>query len=104
MFLNLGRTRSQEVVSVSDIGCSLLSKHYFSANLCISLEIAGTALVLGPPLLAKFGVVLAVKFLTDLVVYPLLIIFRFAKDVKRKLFGNSEVNGEGVNGNSSSSS
>ena len=63
----------------------------------------GTALVLGPPLLAKFGIVLAVKFMTDLVVFPLLIIFRFVKDAKKKLFGKSALNGEDVNGTSSTS-
>ena len=58
-------------------------------------------MVLGPPLLAKFGIVLIVKFLTDLVVFPLLILFRFAKDVKRKLFAKSELDGEDVNGTAS---
>lgn len=46
-----------------------------------------TALILGPPLLAKFGIVLMVKFLTDLVVFPLLFLYRICRLMKRKISG-----------------
>lgn len=45
-----------------------------------------TALVMGPPLIAKFLVVLTVKFMTDVIVYPLLWTYRLAKRMKNKLF------------------
>jgi hypothetical protein len=65
-----------------------------------------TALVLGPPLLAKFGIVLLVKFLTDLVVFPLLFLYRIIKSLKNKIVGlfvkKDTMKGDGVNGNSSS--
>ena len=44
-----------------------------------------TAVLLGPPLIAKFIIVLLVKFLTDLVVFPLLLLYRFARSIKKKL-------------------
>eukprot|EP00531_Pseudo-nitzschia_arenysensis_P019612 CAMPEP_0116135076 /NCGR_PEP_ID=MMETSP0329-20121206/10997_1 /TAXON_ID=697910 /ORGANISM="Pseudo-nitzschia arenysensis, Strain B593" /LENGTH=139 /DNA_ID=CAMNT_0003629851 /DNA_START=218 /DNA_END=637 /DNA_ORIENTATION=- len=37
------------------------------------------------PLFCKFLVVLMIKFLTDLVVYPSLLLFRLAKKTKRKI-------------------
>jgi len=62
-----------------------------------------TALVLAPPLLAKFGIVLLVKVITDLIVFPLLFLFRISKIVKNKflgLFGKDDIyNGNKVNGN-----
>jgi len=58
-----------------------------------------TALILGPPLLAKFGIVLLVKFLTDLVVFPLLFLYRMCRLVKIKLMGVFRKDEEGkVNG------
>lgn len=60
-----------------------------------------TALVLAPPLIAKFGIVLLVKVATDLVVFPLLYSYRFCKIVKNKLVGEQQqeqINGEKVNG------
>jgi hypothetical protein len=47
-------------------------------------------LVLAVPLMLKFVIVLIIKFLTDLVVFPLLLLYRFARLTKRKvlrLFG-----------------
>lgn len=57
-----------------------------------------TALVLGPPLLAKFGIVLLVKFLTDLVVFPLLFLYRICRLAKNKMFGIFRKGGDKVNG------
>ena len=61
-------------------------------------------LVLGSLLLFKFGIVLVVKFLTDLVVFPLLYMFRTFKVAKNKvneLFGKDDLtNGDKVNGSS----
>jgi hypothetical protein len=37
------------------------------------------------PLFCKFAVVLLIKFITDLVVFPLLFLYRLAGQVKRKL-------------------
>lgn len=62
-----------------------------------------TALVLAPPLIAKFGIVILVKVATDLVVFPLLYSYRFCKIVKNKLIGEQQqeqINGETVNGGS----
>jgi len=44
------------------------------------------ALLMGPPLLCKFVVVLVVKFLTDAVVFPLLFLYRFLRLAKNKFF------------------
>lgn len=64
-----------------------------------------TALILGPPLLAKFMVVLIVKFLTDIVVFPLLFLYRICKSAKNKVVGlfvkDDIMKGEKVNGNHS---
>jgi len=43
------------------------------------------ALFLGPPLFAKFVIVLIVKFMTDLVVFPLLFLYRMARLGKNKI-------------------
>jgi hypothetical protein len=43
------------------------------------------ALVMGPPLVAKFMIVLLVKFLNDLVVYPLLYLYRAVRLLKKKI-------------------
>jgi len=62
-----------------------------------------TALILAPPLIAKFGIVLIVKVITDLIVFPLLFLFRIGKTAKNKivgLFRNDDIlNGDSVNGN-----
>eukprot|EP00554_Chaetoceros_debilis_P002371 CAMPEP_0194082610 /NCGR_PEP_ID=MMETSP0149-20130528/8070_1 /TAXON_ID=122233 /ORGANISM="Chaetoceros debilis, Strain MM31A-1" /LENGTH=196 /DNA_ID=CAMNT_0038764799 /DNA_START=812 /DNA_END=1405 /DNA_ORIENTATION=- len=61
-----------------------------------------TALVMGPPLIFKFGIVLVVKVLTDLVVFPLLWLYRACRLVKNKVLGllpaslSSSINGDGV--------
>lgn len=61
-----------------------------------------TALILGPPLLAKFMVVLIVKFLTDIVVFPLLFLYRICKSAKNKVVGffvkDDIMKGDKVNG------
>ena len=63
-----------------------------------------TALILGPPLIAKFGIVLLVKLATDLVVFPLLFLYRICKIAKNKiasLFTSDDmINGDGINGSS----
>mmetsp|Transcript_8613 Transcript_8613/g.12719 ORF Transcript_8613/g.12719 Transcript_8613/m.12719 type:complete len:181 (-) Transcript_8613:382-924(-) len=45
------------------------------------------ALMMGPPLIAKFLIVLCVKFVTDVVVFPLLYLYRAAKRLKVAMFG-----------------
>lgn len=68
-------------------------------------------IVLAVPLMLKFVVVLLIKFLTDLVVFPLLLLYRFARRTKRRvlrLFGataNDDKKAkslEGINPNGSS--
>jgi len=44
-------------------------------------------LLLAPPLIAKFCIVLLVKFATDAVVYPILWLWRLASRAKRKVLG-----------------
>ena len=44
-------------------------------------------LLLAPPLIAKFCIVLLVKFATDAVVYPTLFLWRLASRAKRKILG-----------------
>uniref|UniRef100_A0A7S1Z397 Uncharacterized protein n=1 Tax=Trieres chinensis TaxID=1514140 RepID=A0A7S1Z397_TRICV len=63
------------------------------------------ALLLGPPLFAKFVIVLVVKFLTDLVVFPLLFLYRLVRLGKNKVLGlfgggggKGDLNGERING------
>ena len=58
-------------------------------------------IVLTVPLFCKFCVVLAIKFVTDLIVFPLLFLYRLAGLAKRrmlKMFGSGgkidKVNGE----------
>lgn len=69
-----------------------------------------TAMILGPPLITKFAIVLLVKFLTDVVVFPFLIFYRFVKMSKNKVVGlftsssgKDGINGDDVNGASPSS-
>lgn len=63
-----------------------------------------TALVLGPPLIAKFGIVILVKIATDLVVFPLLFTYRFLNLMKNKVVGlftsKDAFKGEKINGSS----
>ncbi len=65
-----------------------------------------TALVLGPPLIFKFGIVLVVKFLTDLVVFPLLFLYRMCRLAKNKVVGlfvkSDDMKGDKINGAGSS--
>mmetsp|Transcript_26516 Transcript_26516/g.37376 ORF Transcript_26516/g.37376 Transcript_26516/m.37376 type:complete len:170 (-) Transcript_26516:298-807(-) len=44
-----------------------------------------TAALIAVPLFCKFIIVLVIKFLTDLVVYPLLLLYRLARMTKNKL-------------------
>jgi hypothetical protein len=55
------------------------------------------------PLFCKFVIVLVIKFLTDLVVYPLLMLYRLARLTKRRILGlfSSKGKDEKVNGSSS---
>jgi len=66
-----------------------------------------TALIVGPPLIAKFAIVLMVKFLTDVIVFPLLFLYRMCKSLKNRivgLFGKDDaMKGDGVNGTNGSS-
>jgi len=61
-----------------------------------------TAMVMGPPLIFKFGIVLVVKVLTDLVVFPLLWLYRVCRLIKNKVMGllpasiSSSINGNGL--------
>jgi hypothetical protein len=55
------------------------------------------------PLFFKFVIVLVIKFSTDLIVYPLLMLYRFARLTKRRilrLFRSKDKDGN-VNGSSS---
>ncbi|GKY94781.1 hypothetical protein MPSEU_000443200 [Mayamaea pseudoterrestris] len=59
-------------------------------------------LLLAAPLFFKFVIVLCIKFLTDLVVFPLLFLYRMARLVKRKIlkavFPNDDKAKNGLNG------
>lgn len=48
-----------------------------------------TALIMAPPLLAKLFIVLTVKFVTDVIVFPLLWLYRLVRKLKVKLLGAS---------------
>ena len=51
-----------------------------------------TALVMGPPLIAKLLIVLTVKFMTDVIVFPMLWLYRLVKKIAVRtkiLFGSS---------------
>lgn len=53
------------------------------------------AVLLAVPLFCKFIIVLLIKFLTDLVVFPLLILYRLARLTKRRvlaIFGKGDKN------------
>jgi hypothetical protein len=55
------------------------------------------------PLFCKFAIVLIIKFLTDLVVFPLLMLYRFARLTKRRILGLFGSKGKDGNVNGSSS-
>lgn len=60
-----------------------------------------TALLLAPPLIAKFGIVLLVKIATDLVVFPILFFYRLCQTIKAKVVGLVKPNdfkGDNING------
>lgn len=69
-------------------------------------------ILLAIPLFCKFVIVLMIKFLTDLVVFPLLWMYRLARLTKRKVLNmfrghqlkHEKPNGESTSGSSSSSS
>lgn len=44
------------------------------------------ALIMGPPLFLKFCVVLIVKFLTDVIIFPLLFLYRILRLMKVRIF------------------
>eukprot|EP00565_Helicotheca_tamesis_P006834 CAMPEP_0185726820 /NCGR_PEP_ID=MMETSP1171-20130828/2680_1 /TAXON_ID=374046 /ORGANISM="Helicotheca tamensis, Strain CCMP826" /LENGTH=92 /DNA_ID=CAMNT_0028395241 /DNA_START=429 /DNA_END=707 /DNA_ORIENTATION=- len=54
-----------------------------------------TALLLAPPLFAKFVIVLLVKFLTDVIVYPFLFLYRAVRRAKNKTKAVLEGDDEG---------
>jgi len=54
-----------------------------------------TSLILVPTLIAKFAIVILVKIMTDLVVFPLLALFRLLKLCKDKVFSLFKKNGPG---------
>mmetsp|Transcript_42038 Transcript_42038/g.61674 ORF Transcript_42038/g.61674 Transcript_42038/m.61674 type:complete len:164 (+) Transcript_42038:39-530(+) len=70
-------------------------------TLPITVESKGTesgfknAILMGPPLLFKFCIVLVVKFLTDIVVFPLLFLYRFVRLTKAKVLSVFGKDGEG---------
>jgi hypothetical protein len=58
------------------------------------------------PLVCKFLIVMVIKFLTDLVVFPLLMLYRFARLTKRNILGffrskTGKDGGKDINGSSS---
>jgi len=53
------------------------------------------SIVLAPTLIAKFGIVILVKIMTDLVVFPLMALFRLLKWCKDKVFSLFKKNGPG---------
>mmetsp|Transcript_15911 Transcript_15911/g.20200 ORF Transcript_15911/g.20200 Transcript_15911/m.20200 type:complete len:178 (-) Transcript_15911:299-832(-) len=60
-----------------------------------------TALFLAPPLIAKFGIVILVKIVTDLVVFPLLFLYRLCQTIKSKVVGlvkSDDFKGDKING------
>lgn len=63
--------------------------------------------LLAVPLFCKFVIVLGIKFLTDLVVLPLLLLYRLARLTKRRILGafaKLGKKGDGINGSDSRSS
>jgi len=95
---------------------SINGNHPPNTNKKVDNNNKGFSLILIPTLLFKFTIVLLVKFATDIVVFPLLWLYRLARLVKRrfirglkKVFGKSGKNGDikevvKVNGDSTSSS
>jgi hypothetical protein len=57
-------------------------------------------LLLAVPLFCKFVIVLMIKFLTDLVVYPLLFLYRLARLTKRRILALFKKDDGAVNGSS----
>lgn len=92
-----------EVASDGGLGSSS-STTTAAANTTKKKERSGfvTAMVMGPPLIFKFGIVLVVKVLTDLVVFPLLWLYRVCRLIKNKVMGllpasvSSSINGNGL--------
>lgn len=78
-------TNSSEIVETK-IGSSRKSSSSKSQNIETKSALV-TALVMGPPLLAKFAIVILVKIATDLVVFPLLFFYRFCNMIKNKIVG-----------------
>lgn len=80
-----------------------------SVNKDSSSSSSGFSMILLPTLLFKFTIVMCVKFATDIVVFPLLWLYRLARMCKRKvvrgvgnLFGGKkkedDINGSKING------
>ena len=51
----------------------------------VSTSSVSRTILLAIPLFCKFVIVLLIKFVTDLVVYPLLLLYRFARLTKRRI-------------------
>jgi hypothetical protein len=54
-------------------------------------------IILAVPLFCKFVVILMIKFVTDLIVFPLLWTYRLVRMAKRKVFGNNKKVDDGFN-------
>ncbi|KAL9179184.1 hypothetical protein ACHAXT_008474 [Thalassiosira profunda] len=100
-----------EVASASTDETAVTAKDDASTSASDDSKGKGFRWILLPTLLAKFTIVLCVKFATDVVVYPLLWLYRLARRGKRKvvsgvrgLFGGKDGRVDvKVNGDSSSS-
>jgi hypothetical protein len=58
-------------------------------------------LLLAVPLFCKFVLVLMIKFVTDLIVYPLLLLYRIARIAKRKVLRMFQGSSKSINGETS---
>ena len=90
-------------VTDSTTQSSLKSKSSSTDN--DSRNILLSALIVGPPLIAKFAVVLLVKFVTDIIVFPSLFLARLGTLMCKKIVGlfkpqDEIMNGEKINGTS----
>ena len=127
--ISSGETLADDTTSSDDVSTktttnnaldniSINGNHTPNTNKKVDNNNKGFSLILIPTLLFKFTIVLLVKFATDIVVFPLLWLYRLARLVKRKfirglkkVFGKSGSGKNGdikevvkVNGDSTSSS
>lgn len=82
---------------------AVVSKDWSSSSNDANNEKMGVTrmILLAVPLFCKFCIVLAIKFVTDLVVFPLLLLYRLARNTKRKvlsLFNKKSDQDSAVNG------